>query len=215
MKEQKYLSIKQYYLIKTVYVISIIICVIAFISLVMSSIGYIYGAASSQYSKLMPIIQIFLIIKLFSDACTVALMLIFAVNKSLNRSKRIKAAAVILIISSIPGYLLSGPSYTINLFDWITYIPCAFFISLLIVTISGFHQVNAFRKQTSDALFVILLCIAIGSLVYILVSTGSLIGLGYLFLAFILFMAYKDKGINKYFIEAHPKYLIKGRKYSY
>ena len=177
---------------------------------------YIYSAASNQLGDFSLIDQISTIIYIFNCACFAALMLIFAVNQSVNRSKKIGITAIIFIISYMAYYLLMTPSlYKILFSYWFSYIPIALFVSLLILAIHVLKQRIADDRKTSNALFIILLCSATGSIIFLLVLSGQLTGLNSIFLTFVLLVAYKDKGFYKYYIETHPKYLIKGRRYFY
>jgi hypothetical protein len=214
MKEKQLLSEKQYYLIKSVYIIIIILSILSAAGFFLDTLGYIYIAASNGFDY-PPLVNFGFMIVLFEKACYVFLMLIFAANKSVYRSKKINIAVIILIISNIPGFfVINTQSYTID-FSWISYIPIAFYIILLIATICVFNRKLSTAKKTANTIFITLLCSSTGLIISFLVIGGWLVGLGHLFLAFILFKAYKDKGFYKYFIETHPKNLIKGRKYFY
>ena len=204
MKEQKFLSIQQYYLIKTVYVISIILCILTFAVFIIISILYIFSAAGDLLGDFSSKGKTFVFIYLVNCACSFILMLIFSA-KSMNRLKTIKIAVIIFILSFIPFNI----SLSFTFPNWLSYIPPALLALLLILSLYVLMKKEEGRKLT-HALFIILLCSVIGTFIFCEGLT-----LNYAFFAVLLIIAFKDKGFYKYFIESHPKYLIKGRRYYY
>lgn len=208
MKDKNLLSKKQYYLIKTVYVITIILSIVFIISFASDISAFIYGTANNLLTNFSP--QYGYIVILFNYAFNAILMFIFAVNKSMNCSKNIKIVIIILIISNILVTLFNYNELLLSLFLYLAFYILSFLFVLFI-----FNQNISIGRKIADFLFVILFISVIGSITYILVTKKELSGIGNLILAFILYKSYKDKGFYKYFIETHPKYLIKGQKYFY